>query len=107
MWTGNDSWETFSVVVRPVYKWNDTMKTIFEAGYSNDKNNSVGGASTSTDNQKYTIAQAWAAGKGFWARPELRVFASYLKSDGAFRPDSNGKAQDDAVNFGVQAEAWW
>ena len=107
MWGGNDNWETFSVVVRPVYKWNDTMKTIFEAGYSNDKNNNADGTGSSTDNQKYTIAQAWAAGKGFWARPELRVFASYLKADGAFRPDSAGVSQDDAYNFGVQAEAWW
>ncbi|WP_219597033.1 carbohydrate porin, partial [Aeromonas caviae] len=24
-------------------------------------------------------AQAWSAGPSFWARPEIRVFASYLK----------------------------
>ncbi len=107
MWTGNDNWETFSVVVRPVYKWNDTMKTIFEAGYSNDKMNNTNGTGTSTDNQKYTIAHAWGAGKGFWARPELRVFASYLKANGQMRPDDKGVNQDDAINFGVQAEAWW
>lgn len=31
-WNPGDKYETMSVVVRPVYKWNDTMKTIFELG---------------------------------------------------------------------------
>ncbi|MGN5139591.1 carbohydrate porin [Aeromonas sp. 164P] len=30
---------------------------------------------------KLTLAQAWSAGSGFWARPEIRVFASYLAND--------------------------
>ncbi|MGL4206239.1 MAG: maltoporin [Aeromonadaceae bacterium] len=99
--------DVFSIVARPMYKWDDSMKTIFELGYNHDTKTLKGASETSHDQQKYTIAQAWSAGSGFWARPEIRVFASYLKSDGAFRADSNGKAQDDAMNFGVQAEAWW
>ena len=106
MWTGNDKWETYSVVVRPVYKWTDTMKTIFEAGYGKDKNSNLDGSSSSNDGEKYTIAQAFAAGKGFWARPEIRVFASYLTVGDQGTPFNSGK-DDNTYNFGVQAEAWW
>ena len=99
--------DTFSIVVRPMYKWNDVMKTIAEVGYYKDNTEVTGKPKTSQDGTKYTLAQAWSAGSGFWARPEIRVFASYLDSDGQFRPDANGVAQNSAWNFGVQAEAWW
>jgi maltoporin len=99
--------ETFSVVVRPMYKWNDTMKTIAELGYHHDSNKPHNGTESSDIGKKYTLAQAWSAGSGFWARPEIRVYASYLDADGQFRPDSNGVKQDDVWTFGVQAEAWW
>ena len=118
MWGGNDKVEATSIVVRPVYKWTDTMKTIFEAGYGQDKTTPSTGDSTSVDSQKFTIAQAFSAGKGFWARPEIRVFASYLKTDavqwkevtaGNWQPLPlfNSNKDDNTYNFGVQAEAWW
>ena len=108
MWDGNDKWETYSAVVRPVYKWNDIMKTEFEFGYTKDTNTPTSGSSSSTNYQKYTVAQAFAAGKGFWARPEIRVYASYLKQggDGNNLVFNSGK-DDSTYNFGVQAEAWW
>ncbi|HAS5639623.1 TPA: maltoporin LamB, partial [Vibrio cholerae] len=62
--------DQYSVVVRPMYKWNDTMRTVFEAGYN-------GGEDTSGadfEYSKFTVAQAWAMGNSFWARPELRVY---------------------------------
>ncbi|MGY3930094.1 maltoporin [Aeromonas encheleia] len=102
-----DDRDTFSVVIRPAYKWNDYMKTYLEAGYFKDQQTLKGGSETSTDGSKYTLAQAWSAGPGWWSRPELRVFASYLQQDGAFRADSNGVRQDDTWTVGVQAEAWW
>ncbi|GAA4497096.1 maltoporin [Pseudaeromonas paramecii] len=102
-----DDSDTFSIVARPMYKWNDVMKTIFEGGYYKTNVTPAGGSETSTDGTKFTLAQAWSAGSGFWARPELRVFVSYLSQDGAFAADKSGTAQDDAWNFGVQAEAWW
>ncbi|MDF5089253.1 carbohydrate porin, partial [Vibrio parahaemolyticus] len=40
----------------------------------------------------------------FWARPELRVYGTYLldtENDNAFNGD------DTEFVFGVQAEAWW
>lgn len=105
--SNDDEADIFNVVVRPMYKWNDTMKTVLELGYSHDTTTPDVGDETQHDMQKYTIAQAWSAGSGFWARPELRVFASYLKSNDSMRADKDGEAQDDAMNFGVQAEAWW
>ncbi|MEZ7862277.1 MAG: maltoporin [Aeromonadaceae bacterium] len=106
MWDGNDKYETFSVVARPVYKWTDTVKTIFEAGYHKDTATPLSGSDSSTDGQKYTVAQAFAAGKGFWARPEIRVFASYLTVGDQGTPFNSNK-DDNTWNFGVQAEAWW
>ncbi|HDT6076224.1 MULTISPECIES: maltoporin [Aeromonas] len=105
--TQYDDKDTFSAVVRPMYKWNDVMKTIAEVGYFKDNQTTKGGVESSTDGTKYTLAQAWSAGSSWWARPEIRVFASYVQQDGQFRADSNGVQQDDAWNFGVQAEAWW
>ncbi|MCE1635709.1 carbohydrate porin, partial [Enterobacter hormaechei] len=32
MWDGQDKWETFSVVARPMFKWDENNKTIVEAG---------------------------------------------------------------------------
>lgn len=105
--TQYDDRDTFSIVARPIYKWNDVMKTVFEAGYYKEHSTAKGAAEVSTDGSKFTLAQAWSAGSGFWARPELRVFVSYLQQDDSFAANKNGVAQDDAWNFGVQAEAWW
>lgn len=106
MWDGQDKWTTYSAVVRPMYKWNDNMRTILEAGYSQDDNDG-----SKTTNSKFTIAQAWSAGSSFWARPELRVYASYLnqdedgKSDGSYK--FNGGESKSQMQVGVQVEAWW
>ncbi|MFE8729986.1 carbohydrate porin, partial [Aeromonas hydrophila] len=81
MWDGNDKWETMSAVVRPMYKWDDFNKTIFEGGYFKDKNKSTNGSSLEDSGYKLTLAQAWSAGSSFWARPEIRVFASYVGFD--------------------------
>ncbi|MFG0876049.1 maltoporin [Aeromonas media] len=105
--TEYDSRDTFSAVIRPAYKWNDYMKTYLEAGYFKDHQTVKGSSEETNDGSKFTLAQAWSAGPGWWARPELRVFASYLQQDEAFRADSNGTPQDDTWTVGVQAEAWW
>ncbi len=90
----------FSAVVRPMYKWDDSMKTIFEAGYYDEDK-----SGEDKSGSKFTIAQAWSAGDSFWARPEIRVYASYLSdydNDNAF-----GAGNDTEYNVGIQAEAWW
>ncbi|WP_423840781.1 maltoporin [Vibrio mytili] len=103
MWDGQDKWETMSAVVRPVFKWDDNNKTIFEAGYAIDDDDG--------DENKFgkmTVAQAWSAGSSFWARPEIRLYATYLTADKADNSNSfDGGRSDDTFQFGVQAEAWW
>ncbi|NNN44807.1 MULTISPECIES: maltoporin [unclassified Vibrio] len=103
MWDGQDKWKAMSAVIRPVYKWDDNHKTIFEAGYAVDDND---GAKDKYG--KLTVAQAWSAGSSFWARPEIRLYASYLTSDydNDRKVFDSGKS-DDSFQFGVQAEAWW
>ncbi|MBL1417164.1 MAG: maltoporin [Moritella sp.] len=92
--------ELFSAVVRPMYKWNQNMKTILELGvFSESKGTEDKGGS------KVTIAQAWSMGDSFWARPELRVFASYLTDDeGTTMGSSKG---DSDYTIGMQVEAWF
>lgn len=96
----------YSVVVRPMYKWDDTMRTVFEAGYNAGEKIAQGGvAKEDFGNTKFTVAQAWAMGNSFWSRPELRVYGSYItdtENDDAF-----GKGEDSEYVFGVQVEAWW
>ncbi|MDO2947015.1 maltoporin [Aeromonas simiae] len=100
--------DTFSAVIRPMYKWDDYQKTILELGYYRDTRTLKDSSKQDQTGQKYTIAQAWSAGSSFWARPEIRVFASYLKSGGDNGQVFNGSNLDDNTwNFGVQAEAWW
>ncbi|GIC78753.1 maltoporin LamB [Moritella sp. F3] len=90
-----------SAVVRPMYKWNQNMKTILELGVfseSYDGRDDKGGS-------KATIAQAWSMGDSFWARPELRVFASYITDDeGTTLGSSKG---DSDYSIGMQVEAWF
>ncbi|PKH07451.1 maltoporin LamB [Moritella sp. Urea-trap-13] len=91
---------TLSVVIRPMYKWNDLMRTIVEVGGFTETINDIDSAGS-----KFTIAQAWAPRSGFWSRPEIRVFATYLndaKNDNAFALHENSE-----LSVGMQAEAWW
>lgn len=95
----DDAHTTFSLSARPMYKWTDFTRSILEVGYfeaDDDDDKDVEG-------MKVTLAQAWSAGPSYWARPEIRVFVSYQDWDDSKR--FNG--EDDVVNFGVQAEAWW
>ena len=98
---GANDHEWFSVGVRPAYKWTEVMKTVFEAGYDDVDRPDWGQVEKL---QKYTLAQAWSAGRSFWARPELRAYVSYAKSD-----DDNkfGTGKSDNTSVGFQAEAWW
>lgn len=92
----SDNGKRMSAVVRPSYKWSETMSTVLEVGYYKADE---WWASESQDLNKVTIAQQWQAGKSFWARPAIRVFAS--KYDGDLAQDKND------LMFGAQVEAWW
>ena len=102
----DEKWMSFGV--RPVYFWDDIMSTAVELGYDQVKN----GIDNEKDSKltKLTVAQQWSAGRGYWARPQIRVFGTYAN----WNDDSKGKiggeafANDtDGFTFGVQMEAWW
>lgn len=105
--TEYDEKEVFSTVIRPSYSWNQHMKTYLELGYFKDSWVEKGRQREEEDGSKITLSQAWAPSNDWWARPEIRVFASYLQQDDEFRPDAAGETQDDTWTIGAQAEVWW
>ncbi|MDN3682008.1 carbohydrate porin [Vibrio tapetis subsp. quintayensis] len=86
----------YNAVVRPSYKWSDTMSTVLEAGYYVQDDPWM---DKSEDLNKITLAQQWQAGSSFWARPAIRVFASMYGGDQV-------KEKNDMM-VGAQIEAWW
>ncbi|MCM2679120.1 maltoporin LamB [Echinimonas agarilytica] len=88
-----------SAVLRPMYKWDDVMKTTLELGYT--KEDDVG-SGESVDLSKIVVAQEWSAGPSFWSRPTIRVYAGSFFGDAAENRDDDGN-----LRFGAQMEAWW
>ena len=59
---------------------------------------------------KVTLAQQWQAGPSIWARPVIRIFATYADwNEGNFPQTPGIIAADDnsGLTFGAQMEAWW
>lgn len=102
----------FDFVTRPIYQWDDYNKTMAEIGYFNlDTDHGI-----DQSGHKFTIAQAWSAGPGLFARPEIRLYATYIKADESGANSTNGHEHPDAIaagdkdsdiRFGVQGEVWW
>lgn len=92
----NGNGTRWNAVVRPGYKWSETMSTVLELGYYVQDDPWM---TSSEDLSKVTIAQQWQAGSNFWARPAIRVFASAYSGDMAV--DNND------LMVGAQVEAWW
>uniref|UniRef100_UPI000368580D maltoporin LamB n=1 Tax=Hahella ganghwensis TaxID=286420 RepID=UPI000368580D len=96
----------WSISARPAYKWTDYTRTYLEVGYfEGNAYDDDAAADVDSSQAKLTLSQAWSAGSSYWARPEIRVFATYIvdnENDDAF-----GDGEDSTLNFGVQAEAWW
>jgi len=90
-----------STVIRPVYKWGENLKTLIEVGYF-EKTAADGKKDSGS---KFTIAQAWTAGRGYWARPEIRFYASYFTD--YENANTFGDGNDTEINLGAQAEVWW
>ena len=117
-WTEKRSGWEYSIVVRPEYKWTEFTRTTLELGYSQKKTifeeNEYGNLVKydNPDAYKFTIAQQFTPGKGFWSRPAIRFYASYLGGDqfGKLGPKYTGKnasGHNHQFTFGTQVEAWW
>lgn len=125
---GQKDW--FSIGVRPIYRWSDTMNTALEIGYDNVNYKDGWGGPDSDgrrDLTKVTLAQEWQAGPSIWARPVIRLFATYANWNSRNSPNipvggcvnpgnSDWQAvtpgildcdETDGVTFGAQMEAWW
>lgn len=110
-----------SIGVRPVWYINDYFKLQAELGHDRVKPES-GDTMKLT---KLTIAPTIVAGRGFFARPELRLFVTHAKWNDAARDHTSlyrGALQNDGVaggpsghfgsdtsgtTYGFQVEAWW
>lgn len=90
----------YTVVVRPMYKWNDSMRTIMEAGYFSREQDGV----DDQGGHKFTLAQGWAMGNSFWARPEIRVYGSYITDE---EGTTFGAKGDSDFVAGIQMEVWF
>ncbi|WP_369600316.1 maltoporin LamB [Hahella sp. SMD15-11] len=94
-----------SVVVRPMYKWDDIMKTTLELGYS--KNQEPWEAEKKALS-KIVVAQEWSAGKSFWARPTIRLYAgSFFGKRAEENTSHNADGEKGNLRVGAQFEAWW
>jgi maltoporin len=109
---GNETWTMLGA--RPVYALTDYLKLQLEATHGRV---SPAGGGAARNLSKITFAPTLAAGKGYWARPELRTFVTHarwnkaaqasaapgssLSSTGVFGPNTSG------TSFGFQVEAWW
>lgn len=105
-----------SMGVRPVWHFTDYVKLQAELGH--DRVRSTGNAPDQRTRTltKFSIAPTIVAGRGFWARPELRLFYTYAKWNNAARDIAGGVAGGTAGRFGsdthgstigFQAESWW
>ncbi|MGN1392995.1 MAG: maltoporin, partial [Succinivibrionaceae bacterium] len=115
-WTVDRSGWEYSIVLRPEYKWTEYTRTTLELGYSQMKTSSwVADPDKYEDPDLYkiTLAQQFTPGKGFWTRPAIRFYVSYISgdqfSDGwsvnyRNKNDGNDKGQ---WTIGSQVEAWW
>ena len=100
----------FSIGARPVYMFGKYTGVAVEGGVDVTKSEATGSATRVLG--KVTVAGLIRPAADFWARPELRVFATLAGWNGAVN-DAGGAggaafAGDNAgATFGVQAESWW
>ena len=84
-------------MARVTYQTTQYSLIMAELGAFSQTVNYTNGTDWEVAGQKYTLALAFAPGKEILSRPELRIYASYITSDG----------DTDVTNSFVQAEAWW
>ncbi len=114
-WTSKRSGWDYSVVLRPEYKWTEYTRTTLELGYSATKTDGWKADTKYEDPDvtKVTLAQQFTPGKGFWSRPAIRFYVSYISGD-LFAHGSatnyatkNVDEDEEQITVGTQVEAWW
>ncbi len=99
----------FGIGIRPVYHVSDYFKLQADFGLNNAKSKVAGSQSTML--WKLTLAPTVVAGRGFWARPELRAFVTYANwNDAATAAGVGNRAfgtKNDGITLGFQLEAWF
>ena len=114
-WTYTRSGWEYSIVVRPEYKWTEYTRTTLELGYSQMKTTGwVTDPKYDDPNAyKFTLAQQFTPGKGFWSRPAIRFYTSYLGGKqfahgwNTNYAEKNASHHNHQFTFGTQVEAWW
>jgi len=112
-----ENYKWFSFGVRPVYHFNDLYGITAEYGFDQvkpDNANMANGSIETTRLQKFTVAGLVTSGKGFWNRPQLRLFYTYAVWNDAARDSTWGNVGGAAYanstsgsTYGAQAEIWW
>ena len=101
----------YSFVIRPAYKWSNFTSTVFEAGYTTQKNTGWNGWANPDDDHvdayKFTLAQQFSPMTTFWSRPSIRFYVSYLGGDLMNKKYTGQNDHNGEVSIGAQAEAWW
>ena len=95
-----------SLGARPIYHLTDNWAVIGEAGVDHVTNS----RGPEGELFKTTAAIAWRDGRGYFARPSLRLFVTGAWWSESFRGEIDGPAYADAtsaVSAGVQVESWW
>ena len=115
-WTTNRSGWDYSIVLRPEYKWTEYTRTTLELGYSKTKTDGWQcdpAKFEDPDATKVTLAQQFTPGKGFWSRPAIRFYVSYMSGDlfaNRWNPgyaSKNVDEDEEQITVGTQVEAWW
>jgi maltoporin len=109
--TDNDDGTWTSLGGRFKYYLSDYMNLVLDTGFDQFEPEDDG---DTRDLWKVTPAIQLSAGRNFWARPALRLFATYASWNDAARDaglagGTSGVFGDDTegLTVGVQAEAWW
>jgi len=102
----------FTGELRPSYHFNDWFKFTLDAFYQTASIKNAPSGTGSPSLLKLTAAPTLVLGRGYYTRPELRLFVTYASwndaaaasgtiGGGAFGTDTSG------ASFGVQVETWF
>lgn len=98
---------------RPVLALSESTALALEYGYNHVKNafTDFNGTFKDAALHKITLAPELTAGSDFWARPQVRLFATYAKWNADAKGEIGGGSvyAGDTSGFstGAQVEAWW